>query len=187
LWTSAKNRSYTDTDTRGGSVTNTFNGNARLLALDGVLKWAPYGNATERNFKLQGEYFRLRQDGTLTYNDSAGSAVFNTVSGPLQADQSGYYVQGVWQFYPRWRIGYRYDALRYGTLNNGVTAPGAANFPLLANYSPSRNTLMLDFSATEFSRFRLQAAADKSRSGATDNQIMLQYIHSLGAHGAHKF
>jgi len=95
----------------------------------------------------------------------------------------------VWQFYPRWRVGYRYDALRYGTLNNGVLAAGptAADMPLLANHSPSRNTLMLDFSATEFSRFRLQLAADKSRSGAADNQIMLQYIHSLGAHGAHKF
>ena len=187
LWTSPNGRSYTDTDTSGNSVTNTFAGRARLLALDGILKWAPHGNSTERNFKLQGEYFRLKQDGTLTYNDSSGSAIFNSVSGPLQADQSGYYVQGVWQFYPRWRVGYRYDALRYGTLNNGVVGPGAANFPLLANYSPSRNTLMLDFSATEFSRFRLQLAADKSRLGVTDNQVMLQYIHSLGAHGAHKF
>jgi hypothetical protein len=46
---------------------------------------------------------------------------------------------------------------------------------------------MLDFSPTEFSRFRLQFAADKSRLGVTDNQVMLQYVHSLGAHGAHKF
>ena len=122
LWTSARSRSYTDTDTLGGTVTNTFSGNARLFALDGVLKWAPNGNAVERNFKLQGEYFRLKQDGTLTYNDSAGSAVFNSVSGPFQADQSGYYVQGVWQFYPRWRVGYRYDALRYGT--TGLAVPG---------------------------------------------------------------
>ncbi len=187
LWTSPKDRSYTDTDVLGGTVTNSFTGRAKLLALDGVLKWAPNGNSTERNFKLQGEYFRLKQDGTLTYNDTAGSAVFNSVSGALQTDQSGYYLQGVWQFYPRWRVGYRYDALGYGTVNNGVAGPAAANFPLLANYSPSRNTLMLDFSATEFSRFRLQVAADKSRPGATDNQIMLQYIHSLGAHGAHKF
>jgi len=191
LWTSPKNRSYTDTDSLGGSVTNTFTGTARLWALDGVLKWAPNGNATERNFKLQGEYFRLKQDGTLNYDDTAQTTPqFGSVrSGALQADQSGYYVQGVWQFYPRWRVGYRYDALRYGTLNNGVLAAGptAADMPLLANHSPSRSTVMLDFSATEFSRFRLQLAADKSRRGVTDNQVMLQYIHSLGAHGAHKF
>jgi hypothetical protein len=46
---------------------------------------------------------------------------------------------------------------------------------------------MLDFSFSEFSRFRLQLAADKSRAGVTDNQVILQYIHSLGAHGAHRF
>jgi hypothetical protein len=191
LWASPKDRSYTDTDSLGGSVTNTFTGTAKLWALDGILKWAPNGNATERNFKLQGEYFRLRQDGTLTYDDTAQTTPqFGTRrSGGLQTDQSGYYIQGVWQFYPRWRVGYRYDALRYGTLNNGVLAAGptAADMPLLANHSPSRNTVMLDFSATEFSRFRLQLAADKSRLGVTDNQIMLQYIQSLGAHGAHKF
>ena len=191
LWASPKNRAYTDTDSLGGSVANSFTGTARLLALDGVLKWAPNGNSTYRSFKLQGEYFRLKQDGTLNYNDSAGSAVFNSVNGALQTDQSGWYAQGVWQFYPRWRVGYRYDALRYGTLNNGIVinslGPTAADFPVLANHNPTRNTLMLDFSATEFSRFRLQFASDKSRLGVTDNQVMLQYIHSLGAHGAHKF
>ncbi len=189
LWTSPKDRSYTDTDSLGGTVTNTFTGSTKLLAVDGVLKWAPSGNSTYRNFKLQGEYFRFKQDGTLTYNDSAGSAVFNSVSGALQTDQSGYYVQGVWQLYPRWRVGYRYDALRYGSVNNGVLGlgPTAVDMPVLASHNPTRNTLMLDFSATEFSRFRLQLAADKSRLGVTDNQVLLQYIHSLGAHGAHKF
>lgn len=34
---------------------------------------------------------------------------------------------------------------------------------------------------------RLQFAQDKSMQGVTDNQIWLQYIMSLGAHGAHKF
>jgi hypothetical protein len=46
---------------------------------------------------------------------------------------------------------------------------------------------MLDWSPTEFSRLRFQLASDKSRLGATDNQFFVQYIYSLGAHGAHKF
>jgi hypothetical protein len=28
---------------------------------------------------------------------------------------------------------------------------------------------------------------DKSQQGMTDNQFFVQYIYSLGAHGAHKF
>ena len=109
----------------------------------------------------------------------------------LSTDQSGYYLQGIWQFQPGWRAGYRYDTLRYGTVNNGVLTnglgPTAADMPVLASHSPTRNTLMVDWSPSEFSRFRLQFASDKSRLGVTDNQMILQYIHSLGAHGAHKF
>lgn len=184
LKTSPQNRSYQDTDALGGAVTNSFSGNARLWVADAVLKWAPNGNATRTSFKLQGEYFRLKQDGQLTYNTALPTP------GHLDADQSGYYLQGVWQFMPRWRAGYRYDALRYGSVNNGIVASGAAaaaDFPLLANYSPSRNTLMFDWNPTEFSRIRLQFATDKSRLGVTDNQVFVQYLYSLGAHGAHKF
>ena len=190
---SASGRSYQDVDALGGAVTNTFTGNAKLWVADAILKWSPHGNPTYNNFKLQGEYFRLKQNGTLTYDDTAQAApqFGATFSDSLQADQSGWYVQGVWQFYPRWRVGYRYDALRYGTLNNGIVnnglGPSAADFPLLANHSPTRNTLMFDFSPTEFSRLRLQLASDKSRLGVTDNQVFVQYIYSLGAHGAHKF
>lgn len=186
-------RSYQDTDSLGGAVTNSFTGNARLWVADAVLKWAPNGNARDRNFKLQGEYFRLKQDGSLTYDDTAQAVpqFGATLTHYLQTSQSGWYLQGVWQFYPRWRVGYRYDTLRYGAVSNGIVlnglGPTAADFPVLASHSPTRNTVMLDWSLTEFSRLRLQLASDKSRLGLTDNQAFVQYIHSLGAHGAHKF
>jgi hypothetical protein len=46
---------------------------------------------------------------------------------------------------------------------------------------------MVDWSPSEFSRIRLQYARDEARLGETDNQLWIQYIMSLGAHGAHKF
>jgi hypothetical protein len=46
---------------------------------------------------------------------------------------------------------------------------------------------MVDYSLSEFSRLRLQLAADRSNPAVTDRQIYLQYIMSLGAHGAHSF
>lgn len=193
LRTSARNRSYDDRDALGNPVTNSFGGKARVWVVDGVLKWAPNGDASRTNVKLQGEYFRVRQDGTLTYDDTAQAvpqfgAAFTDA---FRAAQSGWYTQATWQFIPRWRVGYRYDALRYGDVDIGIVAnglgPAAADFPLLARHNPTRNTAMLDFSFSEFSRFRLQFAADKSRAGVTDNQVFLQYIHSLGAHGGHRF
>lgn len=189
--TSPRDRLYEDVDSLGGAVTNGFTGKAKLWVADAILKWAPGGNPSQRNFKLQGEYFRFRQNGSLTYDDSAGSAVFGSVTDRFASTQSGWYVQGVYQFMPRWRVGYRYDRLRSGSVNNAIVSnglgPAAADFPLLTPHDPSRNTLMLDWSSSEFSRVRLQYAADKSRLGATDNQFFIQYIHSLGAHGAHRF
>jgi hypothetical protein len=184
-------RSYDDVDSLGGATTNTFNGKAKMWIADATLKWAPNGNASRTNFKLQGEYFRFKQDGNLTYDDTADSAVFGSVADSFNTDQSGWYAQGVWQFMPRWRVGYRYDTLRYGSVNNGIVnnalGPTEADFPVLASHNPTRNTLMFDWNPSEFSRLRLQFASDKSRLGATDNQVFLQYIYSLGAHGAHKF
>jgi hypothetical protein len=57
----------------------------------------------------------------------------------------------------------------------------------MAEHNPTRNTVMVDWSPTEFSRWRVQLASDKSTFGVTDRQALIQYIFSLGAHGAHRF
>lgn len=172
-------------DDPSAAVTNSFTGTSRLWALSGVLKWAPNGNSTVNNFKLQGEYFHRKEDGTLVF-DSPGAALPNGYN----SSQSGWYAQGVYQFMPMWRVGYRYDRLDSGTVNidtsaSGLDAPSA--FPILAAYKPTKHSLMVDWSASEFSRIRLQVARDNSRRNEPDNQIFLQYIMSLGAHGAHTF
>jgi hypothetical protein len=188
---SPRDRSYEDLDSLGSMVANSFSGKARVWVVDAVLKWAPDGNATRTNFKLQGEYFRFRQDGRLTYDDSGGSGAFGSITDGFETRQSGWYLQGVWQFMPRWRVGYRYDQLDSGKVRNAIVSsgvgPSPADFGLLAPHDPRRDTLMFDWSPTEFSRVRLQLARDRSRIGETDNQVLLQYIHSLGAHGAHRF
>ncbi len=184
LQTSPQDRSYTDLNSSGASVTDSFTGRTRLWALSGVLKWAPYGNPTETNFKLQGEYFLRNEDGDLRYDTLAQAGGPRT--GALASRQSGWYAQGVYQFRPLWRVGLRVDRLDSGTVTLGAPL-AAADFPTLAAYHPSRETAMLDWSPSEFSRIRLQLARDRSRRDATDHQLFLQYIVSLGAHGAHTF
>jgi hypothetical protein len=188
LRTSPRDRTYDDTDSTGTGVTNSFSGRTRLWALDGVLKWAPNGNPTYTNLKLQGEYFRRSESGSLTYDAQAAS--LGTQTDSYRSRQTGWYLQGVYQFIPQWRAGYRYDRLNSGTTSIGLIDAGAltaADFPILGGYKPKRNTFMVDWSPTEFSRIRLQLARDHSRMGEPDNQIFLQYIMSLGAHGAHRF
>ncbi len=45
---------------------------------------------------------------------------------------------------------------------------------------------MLDWTNSEYARVRLQYNEDKA-SVETDNQVILQYIMSLGAHAAHNY
>jgi hypothetical protein len=99
-------------------------------------------------------------------------------------------VQGVYQFRPRWRAGARYDALDSGTPAIGLVESGALtaeDFALLSHATPSRTSLMVDWNPSEFSRLRAQISWDDARNAATDEQFFLQYIYSLGVHGAHKF
>ncbi|WLI91201.1 TonB-dependent receptor [Massilia sp. R2A-15] len=169
LRTGAANREF---DNMGEAAA--FSGSSRMVVADAIYKWAPNGNPTQRNLKLQGEYFRRKESGEL--------AAASAVSG-YDSTQSGWYLQGVFQFIPNWRAGLRYDRL-----DSGTPAPGtAASFPLLSAYSPKRTSAMVDYSPSEFSRLRLQLARDQSRPGVTDNQIFLQYIMSLGTHAAHSF
>ena len=104
-------------------------------------------------------------------------------SGSYRAVQSGWYLQGVYQFTPRWRAGLRTERLDPGTPDYGANA----GVFVADGFRPHKNTLMVDFNPSEFSRVRLQLAQDRSREGVSDNQLFLQYQMSLGAHGAHSY
>ena len=131
-----------------------FTGKSRMALADLVWKYAPQGNARDTNFKLQGEYIRRKEKGDPGFDSR----------------QSGWYLQGVYQFMPMWRVGARYDRLDAGE-----------------GFAPKRSSVMLDWSPSEFSRLRLQFARSSTQPEITDNQWFLQYILSLGAHGAHRY
>jgi len=187
LRTASAARNFSDIDHTGTGVTDAFAGDTHLWAVDGIYKWSPNGNSTRINFKLQGEYFRRKENGTLTYDTQAQS--LGTTLLRYGGAQSGGYVQGVFQYAPNWRVGLRLDKLNAvaPSLALAGTALTSADFRQLLPYAPTRSSLMFDFSPSEFSRIRLQFAQDKARPGVTDNQVFLQYIMSLGAHGAHSF
>lgn len=182
--TQAKDRTWDTTDAQNQDVTNAFTGQSRLWVVDGVWKWAPNGNATRTNFKLQGEYFRRTETGDLTYafaDPAALGLAANTDA--YRSAQSGWYLQGIYQFAPGWRVGLRHDRLDSGTVDE---ASNAAHL-VATDYAPKRNSLMLDWSPSEFSRWRIQVSDDQSREGIKDRQLFLQYQMSLGAHGAHSY
>jgi hypothetical protein len=189
LFADADDREFEGHDPDDVEVAGTFSGDSRTWIADFVWKWAPDGNPRYRNFKFQAEYFWREDDGRLNCDDhdpDEPSTCTGGLSGDYDSDQTGWYAQAVYQFMPRWRVGYRYDHLDADSVDFLDSSLG--NFiASLEDFSPRRHSLMVDYSPSEFSRLRLQYARDESMEGLDEDQVTLQYIYSLGAHGAHKF
>jgi hypothetical protein len=174
-------RQYSQTDLLGNSVQQSFSGRSQLTIADFVWKWAPNGNAMNTTFKLQGEYFWRRETGDLTYDSDGAFGLTNMAS--YSSRQSGWYLDGVYKFLPAWRVGARYDRLSTGTVDYGANGLYLAQ----ESFNPQRYSVMLDYTPSEFSRFRLQWQQSRIVPDVTDNQLFVQYILTLGAHGGHKF
>ena len=149
-----------------------FSGDTRLYALDFRSSWAPTGNARERELILQGEYFWRTEEGTYELaaegDEEVGeSEYFDTTS-------RGWYAQAIYKFLPRWRIGARYSRLLPAD-------------EMEIDHDPTAVAAMIDWTNSEFSRVRLQYTRESLAEDEHDDQIMLQYITSLGAHPAHTF
>jgi hypothetical protein len=153
-----------------GAVTGTFDGTSDLALADFVWKWAPNGNPVNQNFRFQSELFYRKENG-----------LFNAAT--YNGRQWGWYGEGVYQFMPRWEIGYRHAELYAHNSGLAVTAGS-----LLDNlgHTPRRDSLVVGFSNSEFSRIRAQFSRDNTQA-KLDYQLSLQYLMLLGAHGAHQF
>ena len=170
------------------STGDSFTGDSNLTIADFVWKWAPQGNTGNRNLIFQSELFYRNEDGTDHFTESGDTAVLD-----YDGKQKGLYAQLVYQFMPQWRLGVRYDWLSSDNDLRVVDAGGLDPNEVLEEtalnsngFDPNRLSLMADWSPSEFSRLRLQYNRDKSRP-VVDNQWTLQYIMSLGSHGAHEF
>ena len=159
-----------------------FTGSTDIVGADFVWKWAPHGNFYEKNFVFQAEYLHRSEDGSVA---AAVCAVGTACTGGSRYSGSanGWYVQGAYQWMPRWRFGLRYDRMRS---DNTLTGPYQPAQLLAQGLVPHRESAMLDFSNSEFSRIRLQFNRDQSGPVAA-NEVFLQYIVAMGAHPAHTF
>jgi hypothetical protein len=151
-----------------------FTGQSDMAMAEFIWKWSPNGNHRQRNFVFQAEYLWRNEDGH--YELPGREAT------PYDTDQQGLYLQAVYQPFPRWRLGLRYDQLTSD--HPGDIYIGTPLMP--AESDPRRYSIMADWSNSEFSRLRLQYTLDQAGI-EDDNQWGLQYIFSIGAHGAHSF
>jgi hypothetical protein len=100
----------------------------------------------------------------------------------------GLYAQATYGFLPKWKAGIRYDVLG---LTNKVTGGGSERFG-----SSDRWTADVTWSLSEFSQLRAQYAYNDILVGENEhggeererfNAFYVQFLMSLGSHGAHQF
>jgi hypothetical protein len=160
LHSDAKNR-----DSKG----HLFNGTTDLGILTGVYKWAPGGNPTVSNLVLTSELFLNRQAG---FYDGVR----------VGQDRLGGYVQGDYQFMPRWSVGLRYAQM--GTSAVPLALAGSDLDDM--GHSSRATTAMLEFDTSEFGRFRTSYTHDEAGFRPID-ELLLQYTVVYGPHGAHRY
>jgi outer membrane receptor protein involved in Fe transport len=157
-----------------------LDGDAWMWGLDAVYKYDAGRSHGAGNFKLQGEYLWQRKDLHLTFHEENPTLV----GAERKFTEDAFYLQGIYGIAPRWQLGLRYDKVG---LTNKLESGGS----LLRDWDASdRWTAAVTWTPTEFSRLRLQyATADLSLEGQRRDldYVYLQFLMSLGSHGAHKF
>jgi len=133
--------------------------------------------------KWQSEWLYRDMDGTRYTPTDANLTAYT--GDAMRIQQSGYYTQLVYAMNQNWRIGGRLDSI----YRNDVEVSGTPED--LPNHL-NRYTAMIDFTPSEFSRFRLQynrndALYNEAGQRQNVDTVILQANIAIGAHGAHSF
>jgi hypothetical protein len=148
-------------------------GDSTLYGLEAVWKWKP---TNWEALTLQSEYLLLTQTGNAT---DLTTGDINS----LKRNQDGFYIQGIYRIY-RWGVGFRYDTL--DVFHDTYKLAGEQQ---TFGNKPRRETASLEYNPSEFTRVRLQLSHDRTDtlSARTNDEAILQFNFTVGAHPAHSF
>ena len=161
-------------------------GTNQLVGLDATLRWKPLRRAIYHSFVGRGELVWAHTDLLPSFLPGDRNV------GPLRNVRPfGYYVSGDYQLGRRWFLGGRFDRSQRGQClqtNPETTITQCGDFapsgPLLTDTGGS---LLLTYWPSEFSQIRGQLRHTRYGEGRIANEVLFQFILSMGAHGAHPF
>ncbi|MBR9727589.1 hypothetical protein ACFOD0_04635 [Shewanella intestini] len=172
-----------DDHDHGHSHNAAFTGQNTYVA-DFVFKWAPSGNYKYQHLTLSGEYFRVTDILGEAHDDHEHDhdevVAHEDHGNAFDAYHEGWYLSTAYQFSPSWSAG-----LRYGQVDvNEIHGDHVHGQQL------KETELSLAWHSSHFSTVRLQYTNQQGTNFdgfEDDNIITLQYVMTLGAHGAHQF
>jgi len=155
-------------------------GTNQLYGGDFTLRWKPLRRAIYRSFVARSELVWARTTVTLPSLPFPRAAT----SKPF-----GYYVSGDYQLGRRWFFGGRFDRSQRGAClpTNPDTTPCDLPVPSTKLLQDTGGSLALTYWPSEFSQIRGQLRRTRYGEGLTANELIFQFIFSMGAHGAHPF
>ncbi|GGB46383.1 hypothetical protein K8B83_05195 [Shewanella inventionis] len=168
-------------DEHDHSHSASYTGENTFIA-DFVYKWAPNGNYKYQNLTVSGEYFRVtdifgEEPGHI---DDAADEEDHDHEISDSDYHEGWYLSSVYQFSPSWSAG-----VRYGQIDTYEIHEDHLDAQTL-----KETDISLAWHSSHFSSVRLQYTHQKGTNFdgfEDDNIVTLQYVMSLGAHGAHQF
>ena len=152
----------------------TFTGENTYIA-DFVYKWAPNGNYKYQHLTVSGEYFKVTDFAPLEDGHDIDVHSADSVD-----DMQGWYLSSVYQFSPNWSAGVRYGETDVQELHGDHFDPQKLK----------ETEVSLAWHHSHFSTVRLQYTNQQGTNYfgiEDDNVLTLQYVMTLGAHGAHQF
>jgi len=155
-------------------------GTNQLYGADLTVRWKPLRRAIYHSFVARSELVWART--TVTLPSLAFPSI--AITKPF-----GYYVSGDYQFGRRWFIGGRFDRSQRGAClpTNPDTTPCTTPIPSTNLLQDTGGSLVLTYWPSEFSQIRGQLRRTRYGEGLTANELIFQFMFSMGAHGAHPF
>jgi hypothetical protein len=177
-------------------------GTNQLFGADLTLRWKPLRRSIYRSFVGRSELVWART----AYAPALVAVISPTQVPPIPPVSPsiikpfGFYVSGDYQFGRRWFLGGRFDRSQRGEClpTNPATDPTASCVSLaglLVRLTQSNTRLLQDtggsmiltYWPSEFSQIRGQLRRTRYGEGLTANELIFQFMFSMGAHGAHPF
>jgi hypothetical protein len=161
-----------------------FGGNGwnQLYGFDGTLRWKPLQRSIYQSFVARTELVWAR---TVIGLDNP---IPGLSSGSITRTPFGFYASGDYQVGRRWFVGGRFDRSQ-----RGACLPTFPETTSACNYLPGEllrdtgGSLVLTYWPSEFSQIRGQLRRTRYGEGLTANEVLFQFMFSMGAHGAHPF
>lgn len=137
-------------------------GTRRLVGVDATLRYKPLQRAIYRSFLARSEVLWRHTD-----DAASGSS----------GDARGAYLSAEYQFARRWLAGARLDWSQPADVLEGLDEDAGKGISALLTFKPSEFSLVRG----QYRRIRYPAF------GPTSNELLFQFLFSIGAHGAHTF